>query len=181
MAKRKTARTTSSSKTSARSTVSGPARKAGGKFADALVAKIDAVEALAAAMPYNENKEGEHGELATEPQRGKTVEPEDSAATGSTLSETNATEKTGKIRLGLNPGNLPLDRVRTDSGGRMLTTNQVRTGRRQPELAQVRAARPDAHGGLHPPREDHPLRPRAHSGAHRACQRIGRLRVFRDL
>ncbi|HEX6297964.1 MAG TPA: catalase [Burkholderiales bacterium] len=124
MAKRKTAKTTSSSKTSARSTVSGPARKASGKFADALVTKIDAVEALAAAMPYNENKEGEHGELATEPQRGKTVEPEDSAATGSTLSETNASEKTGKIRLGLNPGNLPLDRVRTDSGGRVLTTNQ---------------------------------------------------------
>ena len=124
MAKPKSPRTTSSSKTSARSTVSGPARKPGGKFADALTGKIDAVEALAAAMPYNENKEAEHGELATEPPRGKAIEPKDPSATGSTLTESNASAKTGKPRLGLNPGNLPLDRVRTDSSGQVLTTNQ---------------------------------------------------------
>ena len=128
MAKRKSpARSdssSSSSKSSARSTVSGPARKPGGKFADALVAKVDATEALAAGMPYNENKENEHGDLATEPPEGQTVEPKDPSATGSTLSEANASAKTGKPRLGLNPGNLPLDRVRTDSSGRVLTTNQ---------------------------------------------------------
>jgi catalase len=126
MAKRKSpARSGSSSTSSARSSVSGPARKSGaGKFADALVAKVDATEALAAGMPYNANKEAEHGELAAEPPEGATVEPKDPSATGSTLSESNASNKAGKARLGLNPGNLPLDRVRTDSSGRVLTTNQ---------------------------------------------------------
>ncbi len=125
MAKRKSpARTASSSKSSARSTLSGPARKGRGKLADALVAKLEATEALAAGMPYNENKESEHGDLATEPQPGQTVEPNDPSATGSTLSEANTSAKTGKVRLGLNPGNLPLERVRTDSSARALTTNQ---------------------------------------------------------
>jgi catalase len=124
MAKRKSPARSGSSQSSARSTVSGPARKAGGKFADALVTKIDATEALAEGMPYNENKESEHGDLAAEPPEGQTVEPKDPSATGSTLSESNASAKTGKPRLGLNPGNLPLDRVRTDSSGRVLTTNQ---------------------------------------------------------
>jgi catalase len=123
MARKKSPRTSSPSRSSARSTVSGPSRK-GGRNADALEAKIAAVEALAEAMPYNENKEGEHGDLATQPRPGKAVEPEDPSATGSTLSESNASSKTGKPRLGLNPGNLPLDRVRTDSSGRVLTTNQ---------------------------------------------------------
>jgi catalase len=93
--------------------VSGPARKGGGKFADAAVAKMDATEALAAGMPFNENKENEHGDLATEPQAGKTVEPKDPSATGSTLSEVNLTEKTRS-----------LNRVRADGGGQVLTTNQ---------------------------------------------------------
>ncbi len=123
MARKKSPRTSSSSRSSARSTVSGPSRK-GGRNADALEAKIAAVEALAEAMPYNENKEGEHGDLATQPRPGKAVEPEDPSATGSTLSESNASSKTGKPRLGLNPGNLPLERVRTDSSARVLTTNQ---------------------------------------------------------
>ena len=75
-------------------------------------------------MPYNENKESEHGELATEPQPGQTVEPTDPAATGSTLSEANATGKTGTPGAGREPGNAPLERVRVDSSGRVLTTNQ---------------------------------------------------------
>jgi catalase len=112
MAKHKPAKTNSSSKSSSRSTVSGPSRKAGGKFADAAVAKMDATEALAAAMPYNENKENEHGDLASEPQPGKTVEPKDRSATGSTLSESNVSEKTRK----LNP-------LRADGSGQVLTTN----------------------------------------------------------
>src|SRR5688572_3902150 len=101
MAKRKSpARSGSSSTSSARSSVSGPARKSGaGKLADALVAKVDATEALAAGMPYNANKEAEHGELAAEPPEGATVEPKDPSATGSTLSESNASNKAGKARL----------------------------------------------------------------------------------
>ena len=46
--------------------------------------------------------------------------------TGSTLSESNASEKvgSGNPQMGFNPGNASLDRVRVDSGGRVLTTNQ---------------------------------------------------------
>jgi catalase len=83
------------------STVSGAARQS------------DAIEALASGMPYNENKENEHGDLATEPQPGRTVEPEDRSATGSTLSESNVSQKTKK-----------LDALRADGGGQVLSTNQ---------------------------------------------------------
>src|SRR5258705_10190088 len=86
------AKANSSAASSARSTVSGPARK-GGKAADALVAKSAATEALAAGIRYNRNKENEYGDLATEPQPGQTVEPKDPSATASTLSESNVSEK----------------------------------------------------------------------------------------
>jgi catalase len=94
-------------------------------MADALVTKLEATNDLAAAMPHNRNKPLEHGEAAREPKAGQTAEPSDPSATGSTLTEGNVSQKAGgKPRLGLNPGNLPLDRVRTDSSGRVLTTNQ---------------------------------------------------------
>jgi catalase len=117
------AKRSATGRSSSRSTVAGPARK-GGKAADALEAKAAAAEALAEGMPYNANKEGEHGELATEPQPGQTVEPPDPAATGSTLSESNNTGKTGRPVLGVNRANAPLERVRVDSSGQPLTTNQ---------------------------------------------------------
>jgi len=46
--------------------------------------------------------------------------------TGSTLTESSASEKTGRgnPQISFNPLNGPLDRVRVDSGGRVLTTNQ---------------------------------------------------------
>jgi catalase len=93
---------------------------------DAPSAKFEATEALAKGMPFNPNKSGEHGKAATKPQPGATVEPSDARATGSTLSELTASPKVGEGRpqLGLNPGNLPLDRVRTDASRRTLTTNQ---------------------------------------------------------
>ncbi|HWA38204.1 MAG TPA: catalase [Burkholderiales bacterium] len=112
MAKRKPPRTSSPAQSSARSTVAGPARK-GGRGADALAAKMDAAEALAAAMPHNENKKNEHGERAFEPQPGRTVAPKDPSATGSTLSEGNATAKSRK-----------LDRMRAAGDGQILSTNQ---------------------------------------------------------
>jgi catalase len=60
------------------------------------------------------------------PPAGETVEATDEAATGSTVTEVTASEKTGrgKPALGLNPGNAALDRVRVDSSDRVLTTNQ---------------------------------------------------------
>jgi catalase len=106
--------------------VSGPARK--GKPpppSDAASEKQAAAEALAAAMPFNANKPNEYGPAATKPQAGATVAASDPSATGSTLTEDASSAKTGagEPNLGLNPGNLPLDRVRTDSTARVMTTN----------------------------------------------------------
>ena len=116
------------SKSSSRSTVSGPARRgdSGDDRGDALSAKFAATQKLVAAMPYNVNKPLEHGELATQPQPGETVTPSDPAATGSTLTETTPSDKAGagKPQLGSNPTSLPLDRVRVDSSDQALTTNQ---------------------------------------------------------
>ena len=49
---------------------------------------------------------------------------------------------------------------------------------RQPELAAQRRARTDAAGRFHPAGKDHPFRSRAHPGAHRACARLRRARLF---
>jgi catalase len=88
------------------------------------VAKAAATQALAAQMPFNANKDAEYGDLALAPPPGVHIEPSDPAATGSTLTENDESEKAGSAaRPGFNPGNLPLDRVRVDSGGRALTTN----------------------------------------------------------
>lgn len=84
------------------------------------------VQALTAGMPHNPTKASEHGfENAVAPQRGATVEPESRLPGGSTLTEENGSEKTGSVAPeGLNATIEPLDRVRVDSAGRVLTTNQ---------------------------------------------------------
>ncbi len=116
----------SGSTTSARSTVSGPARKQRGvDVIDALTRKAAGTDALAAAVPANANKAREYGRAAAEPQPGVVVRAPDPRVTGSTLTETVASPKAGAGRpsLGVNPGNLPLDRVRADSSNQRLTTN----------------------------------------------------------
>jgi catalase len=77
-------------------------------------------------MPFNTNKANEYGRASQEPPVGVTVPVNDRKVSGSTLSEAVASPKlgVGKPNLGLNPGHLPLDRVRTDSSERTLTTNQ---------------------------------------------------------
>jgi catalase len=87
---------------------------------------MQATQALAAVFPYNTNKPLEHGELATQPKEGQSADPTDVSATGSTLTEGNTSPKVGagKPDLGSNPTNGPLDRIRVDSSGRVLTTNQ---------------------------------------------------------
>ena len=45
-------------------------------------------------MPYNKNKAQEHGKAAYKTPAGMTVEPDTPAATGSTLTESNASDKT---------------------------------------------------------------------------------------
>jgi len=111
---------------SAHSTVGGPSQSDGAATAgDELVVKMEGTQALAAAVPFNPNKPGEYGDAALEPQPGATVGTPDFRVTGSTLSEQTASPKTGtgEPNLGFNPGNLPLDRVRTDATGQVLTTN----------------------------------------------------------
>ncbi|MDP9120436.1 MAG: catalase, partial [Acidobacteriota bacterium] len=109
-------------KSAAKSTVSSPSRGA----ADATPAghKARNTERLAAAFPANATKAEEYGKAARTPKRGATVEPTDRKVTGSTLTETTTSAKTGThAQPGFNPGNDPLDRVRVDSGGQVMTTN----------------------------------------------------------
>jgi len=121
------AASTGVSKTSSRSTVSGPTRNPhAAQITDAATAKVAGTEAVSAAFPYNAAKPSEFGDASMQPATGQTVEPPHPMVTGSTLTEFNASEKAGKgnPQISFNPLNGPLDRVRVDSGGRVLTTNQ---------------------------------------------------------
>ncbi len=93
---------------------------------DAPNEKANATEALAAGMPFNANKAREYGESSREPAPGAVVDAPDVRATGSTLTEGASSPKigSGKSEPGHNPGNGPLDRVRVDSTGQRLSTNQ---------------------------------------------------------
>ena len=63
----------------------------------------------------------------------------------------------------------------------VLTTAQGGPVSDDQNYAQDRRARADADRGLPFPREDLPLRPRAHSRARGACARLRRARLLRDL
>ncbi|MBV8575015.1 MAG: catalase [Acetobacteraceae bacterium] len=84
------------------------------------------VDEMVASLPENPNKPGEHGFASgVAPAQGPSVQPPSRAATGSSLSEANSSAKTGKIApAGVNCTIDTLDRVRVDSGGEVLTTNQ---------------------------------------------------------
>jgi catalase len=121
-----TAKNSESLKTSSRSTNSGPStRPKAVDRGDKAAVKMAAVGELAAAMPANPNKVDEYGEAARTPKPGPQIEPNDPSATGSTLTEELTSPKVGEGAPppGFNPTNGPLDRVRVDSGGRVLTTN----------------------------------------------------------
>ncbi|CAN5891062.1 catalase HPII [soil metagenome] len=117
--------TASASKTSSRSTVSGPSRSDARSATDAAMRKMEGTQALVAAMPFNENKASEYGKATRVPLEGMTADPPEPSVTGSTLTETLASPKAGagKPVPGFNTANMPLDRVRVDSGGQRLTTN----------------------------------------------------------
>ncbi|HEY9279964.1 MAG TPA: catalase [Eoetvoesiella sp.] len=80
----------------------------------------------ASAMPFNSDKAAEYGiDNAQHPFTGTHVQPNSPMATASTLSETNETGKAGKkAQAGVNAIEGELSRVRVDSGGQSLTTNQ---------------------------------------------------------
>jgi catalase len=111
-------------KTSARSTQSAPSDELDlSAITDLATAKLAGTAKLAAAFPYNAAKPSE---LTGVPAVGQSVEPPFPIVTASTLTESNASPKVGSGNppLSFNPGNGPLDRVRVDSAGRALTTNQ---------------------------------------------------------
>ena len=112
-------------KSTARSTVSGPAHGVS-EVADAARAKHAGTEAVASAFPFNAAKPGEFGDAARNPAAGQAVDAPHPLVSGSTLTEINASVKvgSGNPQMSFNPGNASLDRVRVDSGGRVLTTNQ---------------------------------------------------------
>jgi catalase len=109
----------------ARNTDSGPAH-ADPASSDPAVRKMVETQALAAAMPHNPTKASEHGFApGTRPPAGASVAPASRLPTASTLTEENGSEKVGSAAVpGLNASIEPLDRVRVDSSGRFLTTNQ---------------------------------------------------------
>src|ERR1700738_1145753 len=110
---------------SAKSTVSAPAqRPAPEQLTDAATAKLAGTEALAAAFPFNAAKPSEFS--GDSPAIGQCVAPPDPLIAGSTLTETNPSPKVGSGTppLSFNPAAASLNRVRVDSSGRALTTNQ---------------------------------------------------------
>jgi len=133
MANRKKTAGTVAGAGSVLSTVSGPSNATPPSSLDSkeavaerLLEKTVTGHALAAAMPDNPTKPGEYGEAARTPQPGASREPSSAAATGSTASEIQASTKIGDgvPAIGANPTVAPLDRVRVDGGGQILTTNQ---------------------------------------------------------
>ena len=88
--------------------------------------KLEQTDALVAAMPFNASKASEHGfDNGSAPPQGEAFAPESRMVTASTLSEVVTNDKVGtQAQEGYNPGNGSLDRVRVDSSGQHLTTNQ---------------------------------------------------------
>jgi catalase len=87
---------------------------------------MQGTQALAAAMPFNTTKASEYGEPSRKPGVGAVAKPMDPAVGSSTITESVPSDKVGRGEppAGVNPGNAPLDRVRVDSAGQRLTTNQ---------------------------------------------------------
>ena len=112
----------------ARNTDSGPAQPApaaAGK-GDPPTQKMIDTQALASAMPFNPTKPLEYGEAnALSTPAGAHVSSLSRLPTASTLSEQNWSEKAGTLaHEGVNATIDTLDRVRVDSSGQVLTTNQ---------------------------------------------------------
>jgi len=112
-------------KSAARNTDSGPSEVAA-VDGDRPAEKAEQTDQLAASMPANPIKPAEHGfSNGVSPQPGATVQPASRLPTASTLSEENMSGKVGSVAPeGRNATIEPLDRVRVDSSGQALTTNQ---------------------------------------------------------
>ena len=115
------------SKAASRNTASAPSHPSAAARDDVLVEKAAATEELVASVPFNSNKPGEFGrDNAIAPPTGFSEEPSSPTVGSSTVTESNASEKTGTgdSPVGMNAMDGSLDRVRVDNSGRALTTNQ---------------------------------------------------------
>lgn len=102
-----------------------------------LLMKIVGSNELAQSIPSNATKPSEYGEKARCPFTGATSELPSPVVGGSTITETNASDKTGSgvPPDGENQQKGDLDRVRSDSANQELTTNQgVSVGDNQSSL-----------------------------------------------
>ena len=88
--------------------------------------KMADTDSLAQAFPSNAIKAAEYGRNgALNPPQGQSEEAPSNDVSASTLAEANSNDKTGNpADAGENPNNAPLEKVRVDSAGRALTTNQ---------------------------------------------------------
>jgi catalase len=126
--RKKTGKTTgnaSAGRAAARNTDSGPARASKKATHDLPARHAAESDATASAMPYNATKAAEYSDTPdVVPVEGAHVDTP-GVVSGSTLSETNVSDKTGAPPgAGQSPTAGPLDRVRVRSDGEMLTTNQ---------------------------------------------------------
>ena len=118
---------TAPAKAASRNTASAHSHPSAGPENDVLAQKAAATDALVASVPFNSNKPGEFGRKnAVNPPEGFAVEAATPTVGSSTITESNASDKTGTGDAieGMNPLVDPLDRVRVDNTGRALTTNQ---------------------------------------------------------
>ena len=118
---------TESAKTSARKTVSGPARSGRGDPADPPARKAMGVAALAEAMPANPHQGGRVRRSARKRHRrafrwSRRMWPSPAARCRRAIHR--RSRAPALHRAGFNATIGPLDRVRADAGGRALTTNQ---------------------------------------------------------
>ena len=109
-----------------RATVSGPAASDGSGTGDVAAEKAAGTQDVASAFAFNGSKAPNTTGRRADPADGPSVKPADPIVGASTVSELNGSDKTGSggPNIGHNPTVGSLDRVRVDSTGRPLTTNQ---------------------------------------------------------
>ncbi|HLL13152.1 MAG TPA: catalase, partial [Rubrivivax sp.] len=120
-------------------TDSGPAQSQVVDPSDPASVKQAETQALVAAMPFNSAKPKEHGfDNGVNPVAGDTAKAASRLPSSSTITEISGTDKTGSLAIeGVNATIDTLDRVRVDSTGRALTTNQgVKVADNQNSLKQ---------------------------------------------
>jgi len=113
-------------KSTARKSDSAPAKMPSGADGDLPVEQAKATNALAASMPTARHKRTENGrEYAVSPPEGSHENASSTLVGASTLAERNKSAKLGSsATAGHNATIAPLDRVRADATGQVLTTNQ---------------------------------------------------------